>query len=97
MIVGVSISRIPDQFLPQESWIGPLLYSGCFVEILSISCLSCEHGWTTVRTLKLGQFSTATVKVRLPARTTKWRTYLQESQAGAGYVASWSPTRRVVR
>jgi plastocyanin len=56
-----------------------------------------EGGWTTVRTLKLGQFSTATVKVRLPARTTKWRTYLQEAQAGAGYVASWSPTRRVVR
>ena len=56
-----------------------------------------EGGWTTVRTLKLGQFSTATVKVRLPARTTKWRTYLQESQAGGGYVASWSPTRRVVR
>lgn len=56
-----------------------------------------EGGWTTVRTLKLGQFSTATVKVRLPSRTTKWRTYLQESQAGGGYVASWSPTRRVVR
>lgn len=56
-----------------------------------------EGGWTTVRTLKLGRFSTATVKVRLPARTTKWRTYLQESQAGGGYVASWSPTRRVVR
>lgn len=56
-----------------------------------------EGGWTTVRTLTLGQFSTATVKVRLPSRTTKWRTYLQESQAGGGYVASWSPTRRVVR
>ena len=56
-----------------------------------------EGGWTTVRTLKLGQFSTATVKVKLPTRTTKWRTYLQESQAGGGYVASWSPTRRIVR
>lgn len=56
-----------------------------------------QGGWTTVRTVRLGQFSTATVKVRVPAGTSRWRIYLQASQAGGGYEASFSPTRRVVR
>ena len=56
-----------------------------------------EGGWTTVRTITLGQFSAATVKVKLPSATTRWRTYLQASQAGGGYEASWSPTRTVRR
>lgn len=54
-------------------------------------------GWTTVRTVKLGQFSTVRFTSAAPAGTTKWRTYLQASQAGAGYEASFSRTVKVVR
>lgn len=54
-------------------------------------------GWTTVRTVRLGQFSTARIASPTPAGTTKWRAYLQASQAGAGYEASFSRTVRVVR
>ena len=56
-----------------------------------------QGGWTTVRTVKLGQFSTSTFSVRVPSGTTRWRVYLQASQAGGGYEPSFSPTRRVVR
>ena len=54
-------------------------------------------GWTTVRTVKLGQFSSVRFTTPAPSGTTKWRTYLQASQAGAGYEASFSRTVRVVR
>lgn len=54
-------------------------------------------GWTTIRTVKLGQFSTATFASPAPSGTTKWRTYLQASQAGGGYEPSYSRTVRVVR
>ena len=56
-----------------------------------------QGGWTTVRNVRLGQFSTATVRVKVPSGTSRWRVYLQASQAGGGYEASFSPTRRVVR
>jgi plastocyanin len=56
-----------------------------------------QGGWTTVKTVRLGQFSTSTFTVTAPRGTSKWRVYLQASQAGAGYEASFSPTRRVVR
>lgn len=54
-------------------------------------------GWTTVRTVKLGQFSSARFTAAAPAGTSKWRAYLQASQAGAGYEPSYSRTVRVVR
>ncbi len=56
-----------------------------------------QGGWTTVRTVRLGQFSTSTFSVKVPSGTTRWRVYLQASQAGGGYEPSFSPTRRVVR
>jgi plastocyanin len=56
-----------------------------------------QGGWTTIRTVRLGQFSSATFAVRVPSGTTRWRVYLQASQAGGGYEPSFSPTRRVVR
>lgn len=56
-----------------------------------------QGGWTTVKTVRLGQFSTSTFSVRVPGGTSRWRVYLQASQAGGGYEASFSPTRRVVR
>jgi len=54
-------------------------------------------GWTTVRRVKLGEFSSRVFSVRIPAGRSKWRTYLQVTMAGAGYVASWSPARSVRR
>ena len=54
-------------------------------------------GWTTVRTVRLGDFSATTFSVKVPSGTTRWRVYLQASQAGGGYEPSFSPTRRVVR
>lgn len=56
-----------------------------------------QGGWTTIRTVRLGQFSSSTFSVRVPSGTSRWRVYLQASQAGGGYEASFSPTRRVVR
>jgi plastocyanin len=56
-----------------------------------------QGGWTTVRTVRLGQFSTSTFAAPAPKGTTRWRVYLQAAQAGGGYEASFSPTRRVVR
>lgn len=56
-----------------------------------------QGGWTTIRTVRLGQFSSSTFAVRVPSGTTRWRVYLQASQAGGGYEPSFSPTRRVVR
>jgi plastocyanin len=56
-----------------------------------------QGGWTTIRTVRLGDFSAATFTVRVPSGTTRWRVYLQASQAGGGYEPSFSPTRRVVR
>lgn len=56
-----------------------------------------QGGWTTVRTVRLGQFSTRTFSVKAPSGTTRWRVYLQAAQAGGGYEPSFSPTRRVVR
>ena len=56
-----------------------------------------QGGWTTIRTVRLGQFSTQTFSVKAPSGTTRWRVYLQASQAGGGYEPSFSPTRRVVR
>jgi plastocyanin len=56
-----------------------------------------QGGWTTVRTVRLGDFSAVTFSVRVPSGTTRWRVYLQASQAGGGYEPSFSPTRRVVR
>jgi hypothetical protein len=56
-----------------------------------------QGGWTTVKKLTLGQFSTKVFTVRVPAGTSKWRTYLQASVAGGGYEASFSPTKRVRR
>ena len=50
-----------------------------------------------MKTVRLGQFSTSTFSVRVPGGTSRWRVYLQASQAGGGYEASFSPTRRVVR
>ncbi len=54
-------------------------------------------GWTTVKKITLGDFSTRTFTVKVPSGSSRWRTYLQAAQAGAGYVASWSPTRTVRR
>jgi plastocyanin len=54
-------------------------------------------GWTTVKKIKLGEFSSRVFSVRIPSGRSKWRTYLQVTMAGAGYVASWSPTRTVRR
>lgn len=56
-----------------------------------------QGGWTTVRTVRLGQFSASTFRVSVPRGTSRWRVYLQASQAGGGYEAGFSPTRRVVR
>jgi hypothetical protein len=56
-----------------------------------------QGGWTTVKTVSLGQFSARTFTVRAPAGNSRWRVYLQASQAGGGYVASFSPTRLVQR
>jgi plastocyanin len=56
-----------------------------------------QGGWTNVRTVTLGEFSSSTFSVRVPSGTSRWRVYLQASQAGGGYEASFSPTRRVVR
>lgn len=56
-----------------------------------------QGGWTTIRTVRLGEFSALTFSVRAPSGTTRWRVYLQASQAGGGYEPSFSPTRRVVR
>ena len=56
-----------------------------------------QGGWTTVKTVRLGQFSASTFKVSVPRGTSKWRVYLQASQAGGGYDAGFSPTRRVRR
>jgi len=54
-------------------------------------------GWTTVKRIKLGDISSRVFSVRIPSGRSKWRTYLQVTMAGAGYVASWSPTRTVRR
>lgn len=56
-----------------------------------------QGGWTTIRTVRLGEFSAVTFSVKVPSGTTRWRVYLQASQAGGGYEPSFSPTRRVVR
>lgn len=56
-----------------------------------------QGGWTTIRTVKLGQFSSSTFTVRVPSGTSRWRVYLQASQAGGGYEPGFSPTRRVIR
>ncbi len=56
-----------------------------------------QGGWTTVKKVTLGQFSSRTFSVRVPSGSSKWRTYLQATVAGAGYVASYSPTRTVRR
>jgi plastocyanin len=56
-----------------------------------------QGGWTTVKTVRLGQFSALTFKVAVPKGTSKWRVYLQASQAGGGYEASYSPIRSVRR
>lgn len=52
-------------------------------------------GWTTMRTVTLGEFSSVTFTVRVPSSTSKWRVYLQASKAGDGYLAGYSRTRVV--
>jgi plastocyanin len=56
-----------------------------------------QGGWTTVKSVGLGSFSARTFTVKAPAGSSRWRVYLQASQAGGGYVASFSPTRVVRR
>lgn len=52
-------------------------------------------GWTTMRTVTLGEFSSITFTVRVPSSTSRWRVYLQASKAGDGYLAGYSRTRTV--
>lgn len=49
-------------------------------------------GWTTMRTVTLGEFSSISFNVRVPSSTSKWRVYLQASKAGEGYLAGYSRT-----
>lgn len=74
--------------------VSTLSYSGTSV---LVQRRNSQGGWTTVRTVRLGQFSTATFTAPAPRGTTRWRVYLQAAKAGGGYEASFSPTRRVVR
>ncbi len=52
-------------------------------------------GWTTMKTVKLGQFSALSFRVRVPQTTTRWRVVLPASQVGAGYASGISPVRVV--
>lgn len=54
-----------------------------------------QGGWTTMRTVTLGEFSSVTFTQRVPSSTSKWRVYLQASKAGGGYLAGYSRTRSV--
>ena len=54
-----------------------------------------QGGWTTMRTVTLGEFSSITFTVRVPSSTSRWRVYLQASKAGDGYLAGYSRTRTV--
>jgi len=56
-----------------------------------------QGGWTNVKSVALGQFSRRRFTVKAPRGTSRWRIYLQASQAGGGYDASFSPTRSVRR
>ena len=56
-----------------------------------------QGGWTTVKTVRLASSPPSTFSVRAPRRHQPVARVCQASQAGGGYEASFSPTRRVVR
>ncbi len=71
-----------------------ITYEGRYVRVQRKNSLG---GWTTVKRATLGTFSTARFAVRLPNGTSRIRTLLPSSQAGAGYLASTSRTVTVSR
>ena len=54
-------------------------------------------GWTTLRTVTLGNFSAVRFRVKLPSGISRFRTLLTTAQAGSGYVGNTSNTVAVTR
>lgn len=48
-------------------------------------------GWTTIKSVKLGEFSSRNFRVRVPNGVSRWRVVLPASAAGAGYITGRSP------
>lgn len=64
-------------------------YEGAFVRVQRQNSLG---GWTTMRTVTLGEFSSVRFAVRIPNGTTRIRVVMPSSQAGDGYLAGTSRT-----
>jgi len=64
-------------------------YEGAFVRVQRQNTFG---GWTTMKTVTLGAFSSVRFAVRLPNGTTRIRVVMPSSQAGAGYLAGTSRT-----
>jgi plastocyanin len=54
-------------------------------------------GWTTLRTVTLGNFSAVRFRVKLPSGISRFRTLLTTAQAGSGYIGNTSNTLAVKR
>jgi len=64
-------------------------YEGAFVRVQRQNSLG---GWTTMRTVTLGAFSSVRFAARTPNGTTRIRVVMPSSQAGDGYLAGTSRT-----
>ena len=53
--------------------------------------------WVSLKRIRLGEFSSARFKVKLPRGVSRVRVYMTPTQAGPGYIAGLSPTRIVRR
>jgi hypothetical protein len=53
--------------------------------------------WVTIKKVRLGGRSTAAFKMRLPTGKSRVRVAMSVNQAGAGYLAGYSPTITVRR
>ncbi len=78
----------------QSKVISSITYAGKTLKVQRQNRLG---GWTTLRTVTLGSFSSARFRVALPSGISRLRTLLTTAQAGSGYLGTTSNTLTLKR